>query len=549
MLLFNRLTIVAFLAFTAVYIIGLFLNVMEVDAAQYASISSEMADDGSWLQVMHRHQNYLDKPPLLFWLSAGMFKLFGVSNFTYKLPSFLFTLLGVYATFRLGKKLYNQQIGLVAALMLYGCQAWYLFNNDVRTDTLLAACVITAVWQLYEYIEDRKFFNFILGFVFIALGMLAKGPLGIIIPAMALGPYLLYKRDFKMLFNPLWVIGIAIIGLLLAPMVWGLYKQYGNKGPLFFFWTQSFGRITGENVWKNDAGALFFVHTFLWAFAPFSLLAYIGWGNSIINLIKLKLRRIPTPLSLGEGGMGGEAMLVLSGFTLPFIALSMSHYKLPHYIYVVAPFAALLAASYVVNLVVKWQNVFAYIHLVVVVAALGLVGLFCLWYFPLQSIVLWGIISLSIVAIIWLIVKGKGLVKTLFPALFAVALFNLVMNAHIYPNLLQYHSTSVMAAYVNEHNIPKEKLFYYQRIGHAFEFYTRMIVPQATIESIKESPTDMWIVTDAEGLNELMGNGISLHEKIPFNHYHIVMLTGKFLHPATRNETLEKRYLLHFAHN
>ncbi len=533
---FNRLAILAFVAFTVVYIIGLFLNVMEVDAAQYASISREMADDGSWLQVMHRHENYLDKPPLLFWLSAAMFKVFGVSNFTYKLPSFLFTLVGVYATFRLGKKLYNQYSGLVAALMLYGCQAWYLFNNDVRTDTLLAACVITAVWQLYEYMEERKFSNFILGFVFVALGMLAKGPLGIMIPAMALGPYLLYKRDFKMLFNPLWVIGIAIVGLLLTPMVWGLYKQYGNEGPLFFFWTQSFGRITGENVWKNDAGALFFVHTFLWAFLPFSLMAYLGWGKKTIQIIKSKAALLYAP-----------DVLVLSGFTLPFIALSLSHYKLPHYIYVVAPFAALLAASYVVNLTLKWQNVFAYIHLLIVAAALGLVGLFCLWYFPLQSIVLWAVISVAVIAILWLIVKGKGLVKTLFPPLFAVALFNLVMNAHIYPNLLQYHSTSVMAEYVNEQHIPKDKLFYYQRIGHAFEFYTRMIVRQATIESIKESTTDMWIVTDAEGLNELTGNGISLQEKIPFNHYHIVMLTGKFLNPATRNEALEKRYLLHFT--
>jgi len=533
---FSRLAILAFVAFTMVYIIGLFLNVMEVDAAQYASISREMADDESWLQVMHRHQNYLDKPPLLFWLSAAMFKLFGVSNFAYKLPSFLFTLLGVFATFRLGKKLYNQQTGLVAALMLYGCQAWYLFNNDVRTDTILAASVIAAVWQLHEYMEELKFSNFILGFVFVALGMLAKGPLGIMIPAMALGPYLLYKRDFKMLFNPLWVIGIAIVGLLLTPMVWGLYKQYGNEGPLFFFWTQSFGRITGENVWKNDAGALFFVHTFLWAFLPFSLLAYVGWGKKIIQILKSKAALLYVP-----------DVLVLSGFTLPFIALSLSHYKLPHYIYVVAPFAALLAASYIRSLTLKWQNIFAYIHLLVVASALGLVGVFCLWYFPLQSIILWAVIALFIVFILWLIVKGKGLVKTLFPALFAVSLFNLVMNIHIYANLLQYHSTSVMAEYVNEHNIPKDKLFYYKRIGHAFEFYTRMIVPQATIESIKQSHADMWIVTDAEGLNELTENGIIAAETVPFNHYHIVMLTGKFLNPATRNEMLEKRYLLRFT--
>ncbi|UPT67399.1 MAG: hypothetical protein M0D57_01550 [Sphingobacteriales bacterium JAD_PAG50586_3] len=63
---FSKLLPWAFVAFTIVYVVGLFVDVMEVDAAQYASISREMADDGSWLQVMHRHQNYLDKPPCCF---------------------------------------------------------------------------------------------------------------------------------------------------------------------------------------------------------------------------------------------------------------------------------------------------------------------------------------------------------------------------------------------------------------------------------------------------------------------------------------------------
>lgn len=536
MISFTRLAQLAFITFTIIYITGLFLNVMEVDAAQYASISREMADDGSWLQVMHRHENYLDKPPLLFWLSAAMFKLFGVSNFAYKLPSFLFTLLGVYATFRLGKKLYNEQAGIVAALMLYGSQAWYLFNNDVRTDTLLAGCVIAAVWQLYEYIEDRKFLNFVLGFVLIALGMLAKGPLGIMIPTMALGSYLIYKRDFKTIFNPLWAIGIAIVGFLLAPMVWGLYKQYGNEGPLFFFWTQSFGRITGENIWKNDAGEFFFLHTFLWAFLPFSVIAFWAWCAKSVAIAKSKMNVLFAP-----------DVLVWAGFTLPFIALSMSHYKLPHYIYVVFPFAALLATSFLFKASLKLLRVFVYLQSLVVLVAVVLTGMFCFWFFPLQSIFVWAAIALLLGLIVWLIVKSRGLVRVLFPSLFAVALFNLMMNAHVFPQLLKYHSTSVMAMYVNEHNIPKDRLYYYRTTGHAFEFYTRMIVPATVIDQMKQPDANMWVVTDRQGIDEIVSYGIKSDAVMTFNHYHIVMLTEKFLNPKTREQTLEKRYLIHIA--
>lgn len=528
---FSKILPWAFIAFTIVYIVGLFVDVMEVDAAQYASISREMVDDGNWLQVMHRHQNYLDKPPLLFWCSALMFKLFGVSNFAYKLPSFLFTLMGVYATYALGKKLFTKQTGQIAALMLYGCQAWYSFNNDVRTDTMLAASVITAVWALFEYIDTKKPFHFIIGFLFVALGMLAKGPLGIMVPVLALGTYLLYKRDFKIIFNPHWLIGLGIVGILLAPMVYGLYKQYGADGPLFFFWTQSFGRITGENVWKNDAGYFFFVHTFLWAFLPFSLLAYWAWANNLWLVLKSKFAQ-----------RYARQVLLLAGFTLPFIALSMSHYKLPHYIFVVAPFGALLAASHVTGLDIKTERIFRYLHLFVVVLAFVVIGLFCTWFFPMQNIVLWVIIAAVAGFAFWLFFKTNGIVRLLFPALFALALFNGVMNSYIYPQLLQYHSSSVMAHYVVEKKIPINNIRYYHTLGHAFEFYTRTIITETTPDTLNG---DVWLVTDEAGYNEVKAKGLNVVEEKLFNHYHIVMLSAKFLNPATRNQTLEKHYLLH----
>lgn len=50
--------------------INLTIDIMEIDAAQYASISLEMSGSGSYLHVMQRGQDYLDKPPLLFWLSS-----------------------------------------------------------------------------------------------------------------------------------------------------------------------------------------------------------------------------------------------------------------------------------------------------------------------------------------------------------------------------------------------------------------------------------------------------------------------------------------------
>ena len=76
-----------------VYLMGSSVNIMDIDAAQYASMSREMLESGSYLQVFEHGKDYLDKPPLIFWLSSLSMKIFGVGNFGYKFPSFLFALL------------------------------------------------------------------------------------------------------------------------------------------------------------------------------------------------------------------------------------------------------------------------------------------------------------------------------------------------------------------------------------------------------------------------------------------------------------------------
>lgn len=170
---------IAFAALFVVYLIGLIApDIMEVDAAQYASISMEMALTNSFLEVYHLGANYLDKPPLLFWLGALSMKLFGFNQIAYRLPTLLSTVLGIYATYKLAKHLYNQNTGTIAALVLASCQVYILHNHDVRTDTLLTNFVIVAIWQLVMYLNTQKWSYFFGGFIAIGFAMLAKGPIG-----------------------------------------------------------------------------------------------------------------------------------------------------------------------------------------------------------------------------------------------------------------------------------------------------------------------------------------------------------------------------------
>ncbi len=85
-----------------ILIAGATSDVIEVDAAQYAAISMETEKDGNYLMITERGEDYLDKPPFLFWINALSFKIFGYTNLGYKLPSVLFSLIGVLYTLKLG---------------------------------------------------------------------------------------------------------------------------------------------------------------------------------------------------------------------------------------------------------------------------------------------------------------------------------------------------------------------------------------------------------------------------------------------------------------
>ena len=178
-----------------VYVAGLQINIMDVDSAQYASISQEMEQSGSYLEVKNKGQDYLDKPPLLFWTSALAFKLFGFHNWSFKLIPFLLALASIRATYRLGGLLVDTA-GCWAALMLGSCQAYFLFTLDLRTDTMLTACVVIAIAQIMEFsIGDGRLYRLISGFLFVGLAMLAKGPIGLMIPMIAIGAHFVFNRE------------------------------------------------------------------------------------------------------------------------------------------------------------------------------------------------------------------------------------------------------------------------------------------------------------------------------------------------------------------
>ena len=530
-----------FLLLVPIYIIGMFMDVLDIDEAQYASMARQMLESGHWLQIIDRTDNYLDKPPLLFWLAAISYKLLGVSSFAYRAPSFLATIVGVYSTFRFARLYYSYEKAYLAALLLASTEAYFLFNHDVRTDTLLTNCVIVSLWQLAAFIEQKRIYHLVLGFLFIGLSMLSKGMLGLVIPIMAFSVHFILKRDWKQFIRWEWLLGLLIIGVVLTPMSIGLYQQFGLKGLRFFYWTQSFGRITGESSWDNHPDTFFLYHTFLWAFLPWSLFCIVALFYQVRDFIRQKIKIT-----------NEQEAITLGGFILPFIALSTSHYQLNHYIYVVFPVAAIITANYIVNKIRLFdygqKSPWLYIQGFIIIALWVLGILLITKIFPLHNLLIWLVFVLISVGSLYLLFFSKNLNnKIINSSVLAIAGINYIINIHIYPYLLKNYQSEMLAAqYVQQQElIDKNNFYWYNEFMPSMDFYSKRIVmgvDKNTFENFASG--NYFIYTNQKGKNDIMNWQGKTEVLKEYNHFHVSTLSPEFINPNTRLSQTEKRYLI-----
>lgn len=537
-----------------VYLLAIPVDIMEVDSAQYASMAREMLERGNFLQVFDRGDDYLDKPPFIFWITALSYSIFGIGEFAFKFPAILFALLGIFSIYRFTRIWYTERTAVLAAIILATSQGYYHFTNDVRTDVYLTNAVVAAIWLLSEQIRTNKGYYWIPAFVFVGIGMLAKGPLGIVVPALAFGTHLLLKSDWKNLLRWQWLAGLTVIALVLSPMLLGLYEQFDTQpnkivngrnavsGIRFFFWEQSFGRITGENVWKNDTGPFFFVHSFAWSFLPWTL----GVIGAIVFLFRDSYR------SAKEFFKQQPEWISWAGFIFPFLALSASHYKLPHYIYVVFPMASVLAAHFFARVELKnsqfnmrWINI---PQTIVLIAAWIFAAIIFTWFFPLTNPLLWIVALIGLGIFIWALLKkfGQRLSHFLWISLASSLSINILLATWFYPHVLNYQSSSQIGSWIRVNNLDSP-LFVSKVNGRALDVYAQKRVSGISTSNIDSAliiDPQILIFTNNEGLEELQQGNYQCEILRTQADYPATLLTLNFANPEKRKSVLRKYYII-----
>ncbi|HTN46416.1 MAG TPA: glycosyltransferase family 39 protein [Flavipsychrobacter sp.] len=535
-----------FILLAALYFLAIGVNTMDVDASQYAEMSREMSSSKNPLQLYDRGNNYLDKPPFLFWASGLSIKFFGPNNFGFKFPSILFALWALYATYRLGKRLYDGPTGRLAALVLGCCQGMFLMTNDIRTDTILMSWVITAIWMIKEAELKRTWKNVLGGTFAIACGMMTKGPIALMVPLFCFGSDWLLKRKWKKIFDYSHVLDAVLIAIFLIPMSIGLYRQYdmhpetevngqtGVSGLKFFYWTQSFGRITGESSWDNGAPFSFLYENMAWSFLPWVLLFTASLAINIWTVIRQRSR-------LNEQ----QEYITTGGFLLAYLSLALSKYQLPHYIFVVFPLAAIMTAKLLSSFSEgKFKDLYRGMKAMqYFISAVLLIAAFLTFFFVFKTSGVWYWLFAWIVLVsTWLfIVFSKKITgKIVWVSAAAIMIANVFMSLHFYPQLLKYQVGSQMGRYIKA-NLQKENVYAYYPEDplNSICFYADRMISL----TYEPKPAD-YILTMQKGLDALKANGTAYDIVKTGRYFAVSQLTPKFLNPETREAATRVYYLV-----
>lgn len=331
---------------------GLFSPVLNSnDAYFYAIISKNILLQHDWINLSYAGADWLDKPHIPFWLTAISFKLFGITPFAYVLPGFLFHLLGAYYTFRLAKLFYSHEVGLIAALIYVTSLHLMLSAMDVRAEAYLLGEIMPACyyWLLYERVNGIK--NLLFASVFTALALMTKGIFVVITIFSGIFAIWIYTRRVCQIIAPKWLIAYLLTLIFILPEIIALYMQFdlhpekvvfGHNhvsGVAWYFWGSQFGRFFNNGPIVNSRGnPFFFVHTFLWAFLP--------WTIIFISAVYQTIRNFKT-----HSGVEKINLIYLhTTFWLTFILFSATKFQLDHYTNIIMPFAAIICAKYLVDL-------------------------------------------------------------------------------------------------------------------------------------------------------------------------------------------------------
>lgn len=495
------------------------------DANFYAVVAKHIVLSGDWVNLTYAGHDWLDKPHFPFWLSAISYKIFGINAFAYILPGFIFNLIGAYYTYLLSRHFYTHQVGILASLIYLTTLHLMLSSIDVRAEAYLLGEIVPACYYWLIYAKKPTFTGLLKGALFTALAVMTKGIFVLLTIFSGLIGQWLFNRGWCKCSYKKWIVALVFVGIFITPELIALYLQFdlhpdkiifnhqGISGVKFFFWDSQFGRffdngpITSGHA-HNIGHYFYFIHTFLWAFLPWSIVFLFAlWSvykdlHLSSDLPKIRQQKL-------------QYIYLIATIFPTFILFSLTSFQLDHYTNIIMPFAAIICANWMCNRATRFtmHSIF-YCQIILAYALCILVSVLTLLLFNGKLFVI--MISLCVLGLILFGIfnNNRPLNKAIVYPVLAISIvfvFLMLVNGRLY---LKYDAGYKIGQYLNRQ--PQLLLVDYKINYSSLELYTNdSYIRSESINELAQLTKPYYLVIESnEWLNvkQLLPKSVVLNE-------------------------------------
>lgn len=339
------------------------------DEPKNAQCAREMFERGDWITPTFNQSLRYDKPALVYWLMISAYQQWGVNEFAARFWSALLAVGTTLTTFHIGRMLFTARVGFWAGWMMATSLLFVVAGRAATPDSALIFCTtlamlafVRATWgacptlagadALNDYLP-KTWRGFALVYAALAVGVLAKGPVAVVVPVMVLGCFLLCVRQaiapaapnrFSYLSRALSPAGWIAVILKLRPLTallviaaialpWYVAVGLRTEGDWLrgFFGQHNFGRFL--NTMEGHRGpVVYYLPAVLFGFFPWSV------------LLPASVWQLRRQLTAGRNWAAHLFVICWAGVWIGFFSFSAT--KLPSYALPAYPALALLAAAW-----------------------------------------------------------------------------------------------------------------------------------------------------------------------------------------------------------
>jgi 4-amino-4-deoxy-L-arabinose transferase-like glycosyltransferase len=420
------------------------LPLSDPDEVFYAQTAKEMVIHHEWNVPFIFGQPQFEKPILIYWLLRLAFLWFGITEFAARFFPALFAACGVIAVYffaLIGFK--DRRKSLVSALALMSMGLYLAMARTVFTDMVFSVLIFLALFSFfwgYTY-SHRRNQGVILFFLFAALATLAKGPLGLFLPAATVGAFLIFEKKPVVIPWQVALAGLLVFAAVCLPWYVFITAKYGDSFTREFFYNDHIRRIFFAEHANSDK----------WYFYPGVIIGLsfpwcIFLGAAFIRLWRTRLN------------LSSTQRFLVCWVAAVFVIFQVAHSKLASYILPLFPALALFCGDYICEMLSERRRsdliktLFIATEVLLLLVPIGAV--FAVFKFKFQSL---SFISVSVfiaVLVAWLssmlafILKKKSML-VLYMIVLSLPVF-FIFNPIDKEEIESYFSTEDIGSYLQK---------------------------------------------------------------------------------------------------